>query len=61
LSPVFVSDLEALLGPARLWIHGHTHDSFDYRVADTRIACNPRGYAPFALNPDFNSALVVAV
>ena len=61
LSPAFVSNLENLLGPARLWIHGHTHDSFDYVVADTRILCNPRGYDPFELNPDFNPALVVEV
>ena len=61
LSPAFVSDLEALLGGAQLWIHGHTHDAFDYPVADTRIVCNPRGYDPFALNPGFNPALVVAV
>jgi predicted phosphodiesterase len=28
----------------KLWIHGHTHDSFDYKINDTRIMCNPRGY-----------------
>ena len=28
----------------KLWIHGHTHESFDYMVGDTRIVCNPRGY-----------------
>jgi hypothetical protein len=27
-----------------LWIHGHTHDSFDYAVAGTRVICNPKGY-----------------
>ena len=43
----FVSDLEALMptGGPELWIHGHTHDSFDYRVNGTRVVCNPRGYA----------------
>jgi predicted phosphodiesterase len=43
----FVSDLEALMpgGGPELWIHGHTHDSFDYRVNGTRVLCNPRGYA----------------
>jgi predicted phosphodiesterase len=49
-SPVnlcFVSEAEHLLGGQRvqLWIHGHTHDSFDYEVAGTRVVCNPRGYA----------------
>ncbi|MCY1554175.1 hypothetical protein D9M68_907290 [compost metagenome] len=27
-----------------LWFHGHTHDSFDYRVGTCRVVCNPRGY-----------------
>lgn len=28
----------------KLWTHGHTHDSFDYMVGETRVVCNPRGY-----------------
>jgi Icc-related predicted phosphoesterase len=28
----------------KLWTHGHTHDSFDYVIGETRIVCNPRGY-----------------
>lgn len=28
----------------KLWVHGHTHDSFDYMVGETRVVCNPRGY-----------------
>jgi len=28
----------------QLWIHGHTHDEFDYTVGATRVVCNPRGY-----------------
>ncbi|HUT49257.1 MAG TPA: metallophosphoesterase [Alphaproteobacteria bacterium] len=46
VSAAFVSDLEAMIleaGPA-LWIHGHTHTSFDYQVGPTRVVCNPRGY-----------------
>lgn len=27
-----------------LWIHGHTHASFDYQVGSCRVVCNPRGY-----------------
>lgn len=26
------------------WVHGHTHDPFDYTIGTTRIVCNPRGY-----------------
>lgn len=40
----FVSRRPDLVARADLWIHGHTHTSFDYRVDDTRVLCNPRGY-----------------
>jgi predicted phosphodiesterase len=47
LNACFVSNAEHLLGAPRaaLWIHGHTHDSFDYDCGGTRVVCNPRGYA----------------
>lgn len=44
LSAAFVSELDPLLDKASLWIHGHTHTSFDYMVNETRVVCNPRGY-----------------
>ena len=44
-----------------LWVHGHFHDSFDYDVYGTRVVCNPRGYSPDALNPGFDSDLVIEV
>ena len=28
-----------------LWTHGHMHDPSDYMVGNTRVVCNPRGYA----------------
>jgi predicted phosphodiesterase len=43
-SAAFVSNLGTLLGPAALWIHGHTHDGFDYVVNGTRVIANPMGY-----------------
>ncbi|HYD62834.1 MAG TPA: metallophosphoesterase [Noviherbaspirillum sp.] len=45
LNAAFVSDLTPLVEQADLWIHGHVHDSFDYRIGKTRIVANPRGYA----------------
>ena len=55
LTPAFASNLESLMDGdgAVLWIHGHTHDQFDYEVFGTRVVCNPRGYVPNALSPDF--------
>jgi hypothetical protein len=46
LNPCFASNLEPQLlrwRPA-LWVHGHMHDNFDYRIGDTRVVVNPRGY-----------------
>jgi Icc-related predicted phosphoesterase len=40
----FASDLTELLQLADIWLHGHVHDSFDYRVAGCRVVANPRGY-----------------
>lgn len=28
----------------QLWIHGHMHNDSDYRIGNTRVVCNPRGY-----------------
>lgn len=59
----FVSNCEDLMGKGRvaLWIHGHTHNSFDYQVNGTRVLCNPRGYVQDGTleNPAFNPQLVV--
>jgi len=30
-----------------LWAHGHMHQPFDYMIGDTRVVCNPRGYAGY--------------
>jgi predicted phosphodiesterase len=44
----FMTDLTeqilAMKKPPKLWIHGHTHDDFDYMIGDTRVICHPRGY-----------------
>lgn len=63
LTPAFASRLDDLIAGDRvaLWIHGHTHDAFDYEVHGTRVVCNPRGYAPHALTPGFRPNLVVEV
>ena len=44
VNPGFLSDLQHLLPLADLWIHGHVHDSFDYRAGRSRVVANPRGY-----------------
>ena len=65
INACFVSDAERLIDGRRacLWIHGHTHDSFDYRVNGTRVLCNPRGYAKDRVNENswFDANLLAAV
>jgi len=68
LNPAFASDLSDLVESCGvpLWIHGHTHDSFDYVAGETRIVCNPKGYGPKAKgapieNSAFDPKLVVEV
>ena len=65
LNACFVSDLEGLVekSGAVLWVHGHTHDSFDYRIGGTRVLANPRGYVKDgkAENAAFDPGLTVNV
>jgi predicted phosphodiesterase len=65
INTCFVSDSEHLMGKDRcvLWIHGHTHNSFDYVVKGTRVVCNPRGYVLNGEpeNPAFDPDLVLEV
>jgi Icc-related predicted phosphoesterase len=59
LSAAYASDLEQFIvatGPA-LWIHGHTHNSSDYKISDTRVICNPHGYGNE--NSNFNPKMTV--
>ncbi|MFM9939133.1 MAG: metallophosphoesterase [Hyphomicrobiaceae bacterium] len=63
VTPAFISDLSAVIERYQppLWIHGHTHTSFDYRVRGTRVLCNPHGYGFGQENPQFEPAMVVEV
>ena len=61
LSAAYVSDLTDVVeaGKPDVWVHGHVHSSFDYRIFGTRIICNPHGYG--TENAGFDPALVVEV
>lgn len=65
MNACFVSDAERLIDGDRvkLWIHGHTHDSFDYVLNGTRVVCNPRGYAKDGVNenPLFNPTCQIEI
>ena len=65
LNGCYNSDLEHLMGPhIALWVHGHTHDSYDYEINGTRVVCNPRGYWSQdmrGLNKSFNPELEIVL
>lgn len=58
---LFASNLDDLIlnhtEDIKLWIHGHTHSSVDYKIGNTRILCNPRGYIDE--NEEFKQDLMV--
>jgi hypothetical protein len=78
LEPAYRSDLTALmvpapddgrgaLRPAQLWIYGHTHESFDAVIGETRVVSNAKGYGPWSVhggtwdNRNFDEKLVIEI
>jgi predicted phosphodiesterase len=78
LDPAYRSDLTRLmvsapddgrgaLRPADLWLYGHTHESFDAVIGDTRVVSNAKGYGPWMPrertwdNPDFNERFIIEI
>lgn len=63
LNPYFINDDAALVRRvgAKLWVSGHTHSPFDYRVGDTRVVGNPRGYPHEPARPGFSETKTVEV
>jgi len=65
VSAAYVSELPShFFDVPVLWVHGHTHESFDYRVGKCRVVCNPRGYMhciPREENEQFDPRLIVEI
>lgn len=59
LSPAFASRLDELVAQCDLWIHGHTHNCFDYQIGRGRVVANPGGYPNE--NAEFNPGLIVEI
>lgn len=59
----YYSDLNNFINERRIdfWFHGHTHASKRYKIGNTEIICNPRGYCPSELNKDFDPKLLIEV
>jgi len=53
----YASDLDDLIlshPQIKCFSHGHTHESMNYFIGDCQVICNPRGYFPSQMNPDFD-------
>jgi len=62
MSAAYASHLDEVVenSNAKLWVHGHLHNSSDYKIGKTRVICNPRGY-PDERNNEFIPDLVVSI
>ncbi len=61
LNCAFMTDLSNEIidhGPD-LWVHGHTHNSFDYSLGKTRVIVNPYGYKDVEVNPQYDRQMVI--
>lgn len=54
LNAYFTCDMERYMGWSGLWMYGHTHDSGDVKVGDTRVVGNPKGYGSENIHWDPN-------
>ncbi|MCH6256243.1 metallophosphoesterase [Puniceicoccaceae bacterium K14] len=62
ISVAYTSHLDEFIeehSPA-LWIHGHIHESQDYRIGNTRIIANPRAYVDDP-NLNFEASFVIEI
>jgi len=53
----YVSNLDDLIFDhpnIKYFSHGHVHESMDYMIGGCRVICNPRGYFPNEINPNFD-------
>lgn len=60
INPYFVQDMEKYMDGIDLWLFGHTHDSHDKIVNNTRLVSNPRGYGKENSN-GFNPNLIIEI
>jgi predicted phosphodiesterase len=61
-SSSYASQMDGLVAQADVWIHGHMHETLDYRIGKCRVVCNPCGYINIdgtAENKLFDTAFVV--
>jgi Icc-related predicted phosphoesterase len=63
LNNYFANNLDSWIGNMSdtTWLFGHTHDSMDLMLGDTRLVCNPYGYINYETNNGFDFNKVIDV
>ena len=63
INPAFASNMDDVVeqGKALYWFHGHMHDSVNYRIGETMVLSNPRGYNPKENSVGFNPRFSVEI
>jgi Icc-related predicted phosphoesterase len=64
LNGAYVNNLDGMImahPQIKVWSHGHVHNNFDYMIDGCRVVCNPRGYVPFEVNPNFDCDFTVRI
>lgn len=64
LDHCYFANIEELIGhhnKVNLWVHGHTHQNWDYMINETRVVCNPYGYWGESINKGFDREIVIEV
>lgn len=62
ISAAYASNLENVIEKhnPRAWIHGHLHNSSNYKIKETQVVCNPRGYSD-ERNSEFDDNFILEI
>lgn len=64
LNGAYCSDLSEFIldhPQIKLWTQGHTHHAFQYKLGNTTVACNPRGYEGYEPDSGWDKSLIIEV
>ena len=61
LDHAFASDMDYLVAKSDIWVHGHTHVSYQYKLGNCEVHCNPFGYFRQEENEKYNPAYVIEI
>ena len=64
ISAAYATRMEDMVQKADVWVHGHVHQSLDYKIGRCRVVCNPCGYRQrdgSVENANFDPNLIIEV